>query len=114
MMLAILQARTASSRLPGKVLKPILGRPLLALQLERVARAERIGKFVVATTLDPSDDPLQALCDVLRVPCFRGDLDDVLSRFYHAAHAYLADHIVRLTGDCPLADPFLIDRVINF
>ena len=114
MILAILQARTGSRRLPGKVLKPILDRPMLALQLERVARARRIGKLVVATSLDPSDDPLKALCDMLRVPCFRGDLSDVLSRFYHAARAYLADHIVRLTGDCPLADPSVIDRVIDF
>ena len=111
---AILQARVKSTRLPGKVLKPILGKPLLALQLERVRRAKRIDHLVVATSVDPSDDPLEALCGSLQVSCFRGDLQDVLSRFYHAARAYSADHIVRLTGDCSITDPTVIDGMIEF
>jgi glutamate-1-semialdehyde 2,1-aminomutase len=111
---AILQARMKSTRLPGKVLKPILGKPLLALQLERVGRARRIDQLVVATSVDASDDPLEDLCRTLQVSCFRGDFEDVLSRYYHAAQAYSANHIVRLTGDCPIADPAVIDQVIEF
>jgi glutamate-1-semialdehyde 2,1-aminomutase len=111
---AILQARMNSTRLPGKVLKPILGKPLLALELERVRRAKRVDHILVATSVDPSDDSLEALCAALHVSCFRGDLQDVLGRYYHAARASSAEHIVRLTGDCPLADPAVIDRVIGF
>jgi len=113
MILAILQARASSRRLPGKVLKSILGRPMLALQLERVGRARRIDRLLVATSLDPSDDPIVALCDELGVGCFRGSLDDVLDRFYRAAAPQKPASVVRLTGDCPLADPVVIDRLIE-
>jgi spore coat polysaccharide biosynthesis protein SpsF len=113
MILAILQARASSRRLPGKVLKPILGRPMLALQLERVGRAQRIDRLLVATSLDPSDDPIATLCRDLGVGCFRGSLDDVLDRFYQAAAEQKAASVVRLTGDCPLADPAVIDRVVG-
>lgn len=112
--LAILQARMSSRRLPGKVLRPILGRPMLSLQIERLRRCRRIDRLIVATSSDPSDAPIAELCSRERIDCFRGDLQDVLDRFYQAASRYAPEHVVRLTGDCPLADPGLIDRVIDF
>lgn len=114
MILGILQARASSTRLPGKVLLPILGKPMLARQLERLRRVRQIDKLLVATSLDASDDRLAELCAEEGVECFRGDLDDVLSRFYHAALPYRPEYVVRLTGDCPLADPEVIDRMITF
>ena len=114
MILGILQARVSSTRLPGKVLMPILGESMLLRQVERVRRATRVGRLMVATSIDPSDDPIEKLCRGNGVSVFRGSLDDVLDRFYRAAMPLAPDHVVRLTGDCPLADPELIDRVISF
>lgn len=114
MILAILQARVSSSRLPGKVLKPILGKPMLIRQIERVRRARLIDRLLVATSHDASDDPIEKLCRENGITCFRGKLDDVLDRFYQAAKPLTPDHVVRLTGDCPLIDPYLIDQVITF
>lgn len=114
MILAILQARVSSTRLPGKVLKPILGQPMLYRQLERVRQARCFDALVVATSVEPSDDPIVELCRNIETFCFRGSLDDVLDRFYHASVPYQPDHVVRLTGDCPLADPHVIDDVIHF
>jgi len=111
---AILQARTSSTRLPGKVLKPILGRPMLALQLERLRRCTRLDLVVVATSDQPDDDSVAELCEAEGTTCFRGSLDDVLDRFYRCALTYNAEHVVRLTGDCPLADPEIVDAVIDF
>jgi spore coat polysaccharide biosynthesis protein SpsF len=112
--LAILQARASSSRLPSKVLKPILGRPMLAHQLDRVRRARSLDALIVATSTDSSDDPIERLCASEGVRCFRGSLNDVLDRYYQAALPHKPDAVVRLTGDCPLADPELIDRVVEF
>lgn len=112
--LAILQARVSSSRLPNKVLAPILGRPMLAHQIERLKRAGTVDALVVATSDDASDDVLAALCAELGVACHRGSLDDVLARFAGAYAAFgPAEHVVRLTGDCPLADPAVIDAVVR-
>ena len=111
---AILQARMSSTRLPGKVLKPILGRPMLALQLERLARCTRLDDLVVATSDRPDDDPVADLCASEGVPCFRGSLPDVLDRFTLCARKYCADHVVRLTGDCPLIDPAFVDLLVDF
>ena len=113
MILAILQARVSSCRFPGKVLKPLLGEPMLARQIERVKRSRSIDRLVVATSNDASDDLIEELCDKLEVDCFRGSLDDVLDRFYQAAKAHGATDVVRLTGDCPLIDPEVIDEVIQ-
>jgi len=114
MNLGILQARLSSTRLPGKVLKPILGKPLLFLQIERILRSTRMERFLVATSTDTADDEIETLCTQVAVPCFRGSLDDVLDRFYQAARMYEPDHVIRLTGDCPLTDPLIIDEVIGF
>jgi spore coat polysaccharide biosynthesis protein SpsF len=112
--LAILQARVSSSRLPGKVLAPILGQPMLARQLERLRRARLIDRLVVATSDDSSDDAVAALCAALGIGCYRGSLNDVLARFHGAYCAYgPAQHVVRLTGDCPLIDPAIVDLVIR-
>jgi spore coat polysaccharide biosynthesis protein SpsF len=111
--LAILQARTTSSRLPGKVLKPILGVPMLARQIERVRRCREIDRLVIATSDQSSDDSVRELCDHQAVTCFRGSLNDVLDRYYRAAKPYAPQYVVRLTGDCPLSDPELIDAAIR-
>jgi len=112
LILAILQARMTSSRLPGKVLLPLQGQPMVLRQIERVRRADRIDRLVVATSLEASDAPLVAVLAAAGVEVFRGPLDDVLARFVGALDAHPADHVVRLTADCPLADPHLIDATI--
>jgi spore coat polysaccharide biosynthesis protein SpsF len=104
----------SSSRFPGKVLKPLLGRSMLERQIERILRCKRIDQLVIATSINPEDDAIEALCNKLGIYCFRGDLENVLDRFYQAAKQYNPNHIVRLTGDCPLTDPVLIDKLIDF
>jgi spore coat polysaccharide biosynthesis protein SpsF len=111
--LAVLQARTTSRRLPQKVLLPLAGKPMLARQIERIRRARYIDELLVATSVDPSDDSLETLCEREAVACFRGSLDDVLDRFYRAAATRSPEHVVRLTGDCPLTDPAVIDQTIE-
>ena len=113
MVLAIVQARLSSTRLPGKVLMLILGRPMLWRQLERVKRAKSIDRLIVASSDHPEDRQLVDMCREFGVECYCGSLDDVLDRFYQAARLYQASHIVRLTGDCPVADPQVIDAVID-
>lgn len=112
--LAILQARVSSTRLPGKVLEPILGEPMIVRQVERVGRARTLDHLVVATSVDVSDDPLVRVCEQHGIDVCRGPLEDVLSRFRECAARFSPAHIVRLTGDCPLADPELIDRLVLF
>jgi len=114
MILVIVQARVSSSRLPGKVIRPLLGKPMILRQIERLKRIKQLDKLILATSTDPSDDRLAEVCVRDGIECFRGNLDDVLDRFYQAALQYRPDYIVRLTGDCPLADPELIDEVISF
>lgn len=114
MIVAVLQSRLTSNRLPGKVLLPILGQPMLVRQIERVRRARAIDVLKVATSTDASDDPIAGLCRQLGIHCFRGSLGDVLDRFFQATQHDGAEYIVRLTGDCPLIDAELIDRVVRF
>ncbi|MBW8725402.1 MAG: glycosyltransferase family protein [Inquilinus limosus] len=111
--LAILQARMSSSRLPGKVMADLLGEPMLARQVERLRRCRTIDRLLLATSTEPADDALVDLCARIGVECFRGSLDDVLDRFHAAAAGSGADQIVRLTGDCPLIDPGLVDRLVE-
>ena len=109
----IVQARMTSTRLPGKVMKPILNKPMFEYQLERLARVERADGVVVACTTNKADAPIVELCRRLGVAVFRGSEEDVLSRYYGAAKAHRADVIVRVTSDCPLIDPEVIDAVIR-
>ncbi|MEW5870891.1 MAG: glycosyltransferase family protein [Chloroflexota bacterium] len=111
--IAIIQARMSSSRLPGKVLLDIAGEPMLAWVLSRTRQARRVDQVVVATTTEPSDDPIAEYCARQAVPCYRGSLHDVLDRYYQAARAFGADSIIRITADCPLIDPVVIDQTVQ-
>jgi spore coat polysaccharide biosynthesis protein SpsF len=110
---AIIQARMGSTRLPGKVLMDIGGETMLSRVVNRVRRATRIDETVVATTLSEKDEPIISECRKLGVVCFLGSEEDVLDRYYQAALAYKAEGVVRITSDCPLIDPGLIDRVVR-
>ncbi|MBW8859527.1 MAG: glycosyltransferase family protein [Caulobacter sp.] len=113
MPLAVLQARMSSRRLPGKVLADLAGAPMVLRQIERLNRARRLGTIVVATSDQASDDVLAACLDKAGVAVFRGSLDDVLARFIGAIDAFGATGtVVRLTADCPLADPAVIDETL--
>ncbi len=109
----VIQARMGSSRLPGKIMLPLVGQPLLVRQLERVRAAERCGTIVVATTTKPEDDAIAELCRWHHVHCFRGHATDLLDRHYWAGRAFRADVVVKIPSDCPLIDPNVIDRVIS-
>jgi spore coat polysaccharide biosynthesis protein SpsF len=112
--LAILQARMTSTRLPGKVLAPVLGEPMIGRQMERLRRSKRIDRLIVATSTDPSDDPLATYVEGTGTTVYRGPLADVLARYAGAAALFPeAQALVRLTADCPLADPELVDMVIE-
>lgn len=108
----IVQARMTSTRLPGKVLLPLAGEPMLMRLMERLRRVQRADGIVIATTTNASDDPIAALCAQQGVPCHRGSELDVLSRYADAARLHAADVVVRITSDCPLIDPALIDQLI--
>jgi spore coat polysaccharide biosynthesis protein SpsF len=113
-MLAVLQARMSSTRLPGKVMRPLLGVPMISHQIERLRRARRLDDIVVATSTDASDDPLADYLKSTGVAVFRGDLNDVLGRFHGAIEAMgRPDTFLRLTADCPLADPDVVDLCID-
>jgi spore coat polysaccharide biosynthesis protein SpsF len=110
---AIIEARMRSSRLPGKVLRPAAGKPMLQLLIERLRRARRLDQIVVATTDNPMDDVIEQLARRLGAGCFRGSEEDVLDRVLKAAQSVAADVIVEVTGDCPLADPDVVDRLVG-
>jgi len=110
---AIIQARMGSSRLPGKVLRDIHGKPMLQWVVERARKAAALDEVVVAATDDPGDDILEQVCADLHIACLRGSVFDVLDRYYQAAKECQADVIVRITADCPLIDPGLIDLVVQ-
>lgn len=108
---ATIEARMSSTRLPGKVLRRILGKSMLELMIERVRRAKKVSEIVIATTTSPVDDSIVELAERLGVGHFRGDEDDVLGRVLQAAESAKADVIVELTGDSPLIDPEVIDQL---
>jgi spore coat polysaccharide biosynthesis protein SpsF len=110
---AIIQARMGSTRLPGKVLIDLAGEPMLARVVRRVQRARTLHAVMVATTVEPADDPIVELCAARGWPCSRGSQDDVLERYYQAALAALADVVVRITSDCPLIEPVVVDHVVE-
>ncbi len=109
---AIVQGRMSSSRLPGKILMDIAGVPMLMRVVERARRAGTVDEVVFATTIEPSDDPVAEYCRSNHIPYYRGSLPDVLDRIYQAAQNYHAETIVRLTADCPLLDPGLVDETV--
>ena len=111
--MAIVQARSTSSRLPGKVLKPLAGAPMIIRQLERISRANRLDRVVVATSDDPSDDDLVRVVADAGYEHVRGSLDDVLGRFLVAIDAHQPEVVVRLTADCPLICPSVIGLVVE-
>jgi len=108
----IVQARMTSTRLPGKILMQVLGKPLLAYLVERLRRVRLADRVVIATTTNDSDLPVLALCEQLQVDCVRGPEHDVLARYDLAARAHGADLVVRITSDCPLLDPAVVDDAI--
>jgi spore coat polysaccharide biosynthesis protein SpsF len=110
---AIIQARMSSSRLPGKVLADVCGKPMLWYVVTRAQQAARLDLVVVATSNEPSDDAIEKFCELNRIACFRGSKDDVLDRYYRAANRFRADVIVRLTADCPLLDAAVVDKVVQ-
>jgi spore coat polysaccharide biosynthesis protein SpsF len=110
---AIVQARMGSSRLPGKVLKPVLNEPLLKILLQRLKTVPQIDEIVIATTLNQKDQVIEDLSASLGYVCFRGSETDVLDRFYHAAMQATAGIVIRITADCPLVEPQLISSMLN-
>jgi spore coat polysaccharide biosynthesis protein SpsF len=111
--MSTIEARMASSRLPGKTLAPIIGRPMLELLIERLKRSKHIEQIVVATTTNREDLAIRQLAEHLNVGCYRGSSENVLDRVWRAAQTYEADLIVEITGDCPLIDPDVVDKVID-
>jgi len=111
--IGIIQARMSSKRLPGKVMRDICGKTMLERVLSRAQQAHSLSQVIIATTTDPSDDPIAEFCQKIGCECFRGSLHDVLDRFYQAAKHYQADVVVRFTADCPLLDPELIDLTVQ-
>lgn len=112
--IAITQARSSSTRLPNKVLKKINGKTLLEIHLGRIQQSKRINELIVATTLNKADDDIICICNKLNISYYRGSEFDVLDRFYQSLLGKNASYVVRLTSDCPLIDPVLIDEVIDY
>lgn len=110
---AIVQARMGSTRLPKKVMKEVVGKPMIQLLLERLSRSKGLDQIIVATSTESENDELQTAVESYGYRCVRGSEDDVLSRFYTAAEMVDADVVVRITGDCPLVDPNLVDECIE-
>jgi spore coat polysaccharide biosynthesis protein SpsF len=109
----VIQARISSTRLPGKVMLPILNEPLLIRMVERVQFAKLVGKIVVATSTNSDDDEIKKLCVSRNIECFRGHLTDLLDRHYQAGKIFEADAVVKIPSDCPLIDPKVIDKVLD-
>lgn len=110
----IIQARMTSTRLPGKVMREVLGKPLLQIQLERLVHAGNVDEIIVATTTNDTDRPIVELCNSLSIPIFRGSEEDVLERYYQAATEYNVDIVIRITSDCPVIDPRVVEQVIDY
>ena len=109
---AIIQARCGSTRLPGKVLKPLAGHTVLRYVIERCRLSRSLADVIVATTVEPADDAIETYCQSLGVPVYRGSQEDVLLRYVEAAAWSHADPIVRITSDCPLIEPSLIEQAL--
>lgn len=107
-----MQARVGSSRLPGKVIKELYGKTILEHDIERIRQANLVNEIIIATTTNESDQVIEDIALKCGVKCFRGSEEDVLSRYYYAAKEYEIDTVIRITSDCPLVDPKVIDEVI--
>ncbi len=114
MIIAIIQARMSSTRLPGKVLKKIKGKTLLEILIDRLKHSKKIDKIIIATSTNPKDSAIVKLAKKINCPYFIGSEEDVLDRFYQTAKKFKADVIVRISGDCPFQDPKLVDEMIDF
>ena len=110
----IIQARMGSTRLPGKVLRPLLGKPMLGHMVERIAHARSVDQVIVATSNLPGDGLIRDFCSQQRIACYAGSESNVLDRFYQAALLHRAERVIRVTADCPLVDPDLIDQLVAF
>jgi len=110
--IAIIQARTGSTRLPNKIFLDLEGKTVLEHVVDRLRKAIHINNIVIATTHSINDDVIESFCLERNIDCYRGSEDDVLSRYYEAAMKYEADIIIRVTSDCPLIDPDLVDMTI--
>ncbi len=113
MVLAIVQARMSASRLPGKVMKKILGKPIIGYLLDRLKASKRIDKIILATSTNQENDELVSYVQGLGFDVWRGSEEDVLGRFFFAVKKYAADTVVRITGDCPLIDVKICDRLVD-
>lgn len=111
--LVVLQARMSSSRLPGKVMMDINGKPMIHWQIQRILSSKCVDSLVVATSVDPSDDSLVLFLEENSINVYRGVLDNVLSRYIEVSERYAHDALIRLTGDCPLVMPELIDQMVD-
>lgn len=111
---AIIQARMGSTRLPGKILKEVNNRPLLSYQIERLRQSQYIDELVIATTIEKQDDLIVEFCQENSILYFRGSETDVLERYYEAAVVFKADAIVRITSDCPIIDVQIVDKTIQY
>ncbi len=109
----LVQARMGSTRLPGKVLKEVMDKPLLHYLIERLERVEFKDEIVITTTVNVEDEKIVDFCRFEKIPLFRGQSEDVLDRFFYAAQTFKADVVVRITADCPFCDPLIIDQVIK-
>jgi len=110
----IIQVRTGSQRLPKKVLRKILKKPMIWYVLKRVKKIKHIEQIIIATTLEKKDDVIVQIAKENNISVFRGESSDVLNRFYNCAKQFNADPIIRITSDCPLIDPFLVEKILDF
>lgn len=110
---AIVQARTGSTRLPNKIFKELCGKPILWHVVNRLSYSKQINQIIVATTNLMEDDKVEEFCKSNKIPFYRGSSDDVLSRYYEAAKKFNVDLIIRITSDCPVIDPQIIDKMLN-
>jgi spore coat polysaccharide biosynthesis protein SpsF len=111
---AITQARTGSTRFPSKILKKVKGITLLEIHIKRILQSKKISQLIIATTINKEDSEIVTISKDLGLCYYQGSIDDVLDRFYQALEGKQCDYIVRLTSDCPLIDPDLIDKIIGY